>query len=148
MLHQSTRQAARMLQADLGEAHRTFLEDVLFEAVVTAGAIVAAADGQADTSERAALVNFVERNHRLSTFTHDDTSDAFDTCIRQFDLSGGVPETAFDSLRRVTDSLGIRDVVCAAGKVAFADGRMQPDEEAALGLIQSTILPSPTTRHE
>lgn len=148
MLHQPTRQASRMPQADLREAHRTFLEEVLFEAVVTAGAIVAVADGQADTSERAELVSFVERSHWLSTFTPVDTSDAFDTCIRQFDLSGGVPESAFNSLRRVSDSLGIREVVCAAGKVAFADGRMQPSEETALGLIQSAIKPLLTTRHD
>lgn len=81
-------------------------------------------------------------------FTPVDTGDAFDSRVRQFELNGGVPPSAFSSLHRVSDNLGIREVVCAAGEVAFADGRMQPSEAAALGLIQSVIKPLLTTRHD
>ena len=93
-------------------------------------------------------MSFVERSHWLSTFTAADTSDALDSRIREFELSGDVPESAFKILRRVSDSLGIREVVCAAREVAFADGRMQPTEEVAFGLIQSAIQPPLTTRQD
>jgi tellurite resistance protein len=142
MLHQNARQSSRMPAADLREAHRTYLEETLFEAVVTAGVVVAFADGQADVAERAELVGFVEQSSWLSTFTPAETSDAFDSRVRQFQMVGGVPESTISSLRQVGDRAGIREVVCAAERVALADGRVQASEKKAIQIIRSAVMPA------
>jgi tellurite resistance protein len=141
MLHQNARQSSRMPAADLREAHRTYLEETLFEAVVTAGVVVAFADGRADAAERLELVGFVEQSSWLSTFTPAETSDAFDSRVRQFEMIGGVSESTISSLRQVGDRAGILEVVCAAERVALADGRVQASEKTAIQFIRSAVMP-------
>src|SRR4051794_23785088 len=131
-----------MSSAELRQAHHTYLEEMLFEAVVTAGAVVALADGQVAPEERATVVDLVERSGWLSTYTAAEAADAFESQIRQLQLEPGVPEAVINSVRRVGDGLGSRVVVCAAEQVAFADGHIRPSEERALGLIRSALAPS------
>lgn len=144
MSHRNARQSSRMPPADLREAHRTYLEETLFEAVVTAGVVVAFADGRADTLERAELVHFVEQSGWLSTFTPTDTSDAFDSRLRQFEMIGSTAEAAMGSLRRVGDRAGVCEVIAAAERVALADGCMQASETEVLKLIRSAVMPAST----
>ena len=142
MASRNTRRPSPMSPAQLRQAHHTYLEEMLFEAVVTAGAVVALADGQVDPEERASVVDLVEQSGWLSTYTAAEAADAFDSEVRQLELDGGDPETALNSVRRVGDGLGSRVVVCAAEQVARADGRVQFPEERALGLIRSALAPS------
>ena len=142
MLHQNARQSSRMPAADLREAHRTYLEETLFEAVVTAGVVVALADGRADAAERAELVGFVEQSSWLSTLTPAEIIDAFDSHVRQFEMIGGVSEATINSLRQVGDRAGIREVVCAAERVALADGCVQTSEKTAIQFIRSAVMPA------
>jgi tellurite resistance protein len=142
MAPQNVRRPSPMSPAQLRQAHHTYLEEMLFDAVVTAGAVVALADGQVDPEERARVADLVERSGWLSTYTAAEAADAFDSRVRQLELEGGVPETALNSVRRVGDGLGSRVVVCAAEQVARADGRIQLPEERALGLIRSALAPS------
>jgi tellurite resistance protein TerB len=142
MKHQNTRKASRMPAADLVEAHRTYHEETLFEAVVVAGVVVALADGQVDTAERLELVRFVEQCEMLPTFTPSDTSDAFDSRVRQFEMVGSVYHAAFKTLRKVDNRPEISEVVEAAESVASADGHVQPPEERqVIQFIRSTIAP-------
>jgi len=131
-----------MPAADLGEAHRTYLEETLFEAVIVAGVIVAFADGRADAAERSELVSFVEQSGWLSAFTPADTSDAFDSRVRQFEMIGGVSEATISTLRQVGDRAGMHEVVCAAERVALADGRVHAAEQIAIQFIRSAVTPS------
>jgi hypothetical protein len=80
MIHQNARKSSRMPAADLIEAHRTYHEETLFDAVVVAGVVVALADGQADTAERLELARFVEqsriyRHSRRVTQTTPSTAE-------------------------------------------------------------------------
>jgi tellurite resistance protein len=123
------------------EAHRTYLEETLFEAVVTAGVMVAFADGRANESERSELASFVGQNHWLPTFTPADAIEAFDSRVRQFEMTSSVPESEMGSLQRVNDDIGICEVVRAAELVALADGRMQPAEVEVLRRVHSAMFP-------
>lgn len=137
----NARLAAQMLQGQRNSVHRDYLEETLFEAVVTAGAIVALADGAAESCERAELVGFVERSHWLETYTPGEAAEAFDSRVRQFELAGGIP-AAMSSLRRVGDTLGASIVLAAGERVAAADGHVQTAEEAVLRLIRQSIKPA------
>jgi tellurite resistance protein len=142
MIHQNTRKPSRMLAADLVEAHRTYHEEALFDAVVVAGVVVALADGQADTAERLELARFVERSKMLSTFTPSDASEAFDSRVRQFEMEGSVCHAAFKTLRRVDSHPGISEVVGAAESVASADGHVQSSKERqVIQFIRSIVVP-------
>lgn len=146
MSQQHARHPSRLPPAALGEAHRTYLEETLFEAVVTAGVVVAFANGRAGAVERAALVDFVERSNWMTTFTPAETSDAFDSRLRQFELTGSTPEEAMGSVRRVGDRAGIFEVLCAAERVALTHGCLQPSEAQALALIRSAVNPVSVSR--
>ena len=141
MAHHLARRSSPMSPAQLRAAHHTYLEEMLFEAVVTASAVVALADGRADPSEQAELVSFVERNDWLSTYTPAETAEAFESRLRQLEFAGSVSEAAMNSVRRVADGLGARVVICAAEHIARADGHVQASEERALGMIRSAAAP-------
>lgn len=142
MSHQHTRQPSRMSPAARGEAHRTYLEETLFEAVVTASIVVAFADGRADASERLEFASFIEHSRWLPTFTLADAAEAFDSRVRQFEMTSGLPEGEMGSLQRVSDDIGICEVVRAAELVALADGCIQPAEMEALRRVRSAMCPS------
>ena len=142
MSHQHTRQSSRMSRAAQGEAHRAYLEEILFEAVVTAGVVVAFADGRADASERSELASFVGQNRWLPTFTPADAVEAFDSRVRQFEMTGSVPESEMGSLQRVSDDTGIGEIVRAAELVALADGCLRHREMEALRRVHSAMSPS------
>jgi tellurite resistance protein len=131
-----------MSLAAQGEAHRTYLEEVLFEAVITAGVVVAFADGQADASERSELASFVGQNRWLPTFTPADATEAFDSRVRQFELTSSVPEDEVSSLQRVSDDIGMGEIIRAAELVALADGCLRAPEMEALRRVRSAMNPS------
>ena len=142
MSHQHTRQSSRMSPAAREEAHRTYLEETLFEAVLTAGAVVAFADRRADAAERSEFAGFVGHSRWLPTFTPADAAEAFDSRVRQFEMAGSIPESEMGSLQRVGDDVGICEIVRAAELVALADGCVQPAEVEALRRIRSAMGPS------
>lgn len=131
-----------MSSAARGEAHRTYLEDTLFEAIVTVGAMVAFADQRADTSERLEFARFVGQNRWLPTFTPADAIEAFDSRVRQFEMTSSVPESEMGSLQKVSNDIGIGEIVRAAELVALADGCMQPAEVEVLRRVRSALCPS------
>lgn len=135
-----------MSSAVLREAHRTYLEETLFEAVISAAAIVALADGEVDEAERTELVGLVERSGWLSTYTATEAVDAFDSQIRQLQLAGTPPEALLNSVRRIGDTHGACVVLWGAQSVASADGRVEKPEETALALIRSAVALHATAR--
>jgi len=131
-----------MSPAARGEAHRTYLEETLFEAVVIAGVVVAFADGRVDVSERSEFASFVGQSRWLPTFTPADAAEAFDSRVRQFELTSSVPQGELHTLQRVSDGIGTCEVVRSAELVALADGCMQPAEMEALRRVRAAMCPS------
>lgn len=136
-----TRLTAKVATDGIKSAHKDYLEERLFEAVVTAGAVVAVADGVAKPGERAELIDFVDRSTWLQSHTSDETAQAYDARVRQFTLEGGIPE-AISSLRGVGDGLGGRVVMAAGHCVACADGSVPAAEQDVLQAIRSALDPA------
>ena len=145
MSHHYIRLSSRIARQELDEEHRSFLEEKLFDAIVASGVIVALADGRADEVERSVCADFVDRSHRLSTFTSADAIHAFDSYARQLEKDSDVPEAWQATLRRVSNRASGDDVLCVARKVAFADGSLHSAEEQALDLIRLGVAPSHKT---
>jgi hypothetical protein len=97
--------------ADLtsGLSHRD--EDVT-QALVTAGALVALADGQVDEGERDALVNFVDRQGFVPTISQKEIAEAFDNSVRKIRRRGVSP--VMEALRPLA-GLSLASVIVRIG---------------------------------
>ncbi|MDT7953316.1 MAG: TerB family tellurite resistance protein [Acetobacteraceae bacterium] len=111
----------------------------MFDAVVTAGAMMACADRPAAASERSEFATFVGHSPWMPTFTASDAAEAFDSRVRQFEMVGGDLDREMGSLRQVSDDIGIGEVVRVCELVAMADGRLQPAEVQVLRDVRSAM---------
>ena len=119
------------LSADIFD-HR---DEEVVQALVTAGALVALADGELQPAERAELVNFVDRQGFAPTTSRRDIAEAFDSRLRELGTPAG-PHVIVDTLRpmagRSLASVVIRTAdACDAFSVGFqpiapAAGRWVP----------------------
>jgi tellurite resistance protein len=62
-----------------------YRDDEMMHALVTAGALVAVADGQVHAVERGELVNFVDRRGFVSTISRHEIAETFDVRVRQLE---------------------------------------------------------------
>jgi tellurite resistance protein len=134
---------AGIIFASLGD-----LENELLDAVVTAAALVARADGWVDPVEREQLLDFLDLNEFMSGFTRAEILDAFERRIRELRAPDGtlaalgrLQRQSARSLARSLTSL----VVDASEQVAAADCRLDPREQRMLQLIRAALglHPSP-----
>src|SRR5262249_40744609 len=112
--------------------------DELFDAIITAAAMVARADGWIDPVERSQLLGFLNRNGLLAVFTREEALDAFEDRTRQLAERCGA-EVAIGRLRRLAGRSLARLVVDAGTHVAAADGRLHPGELHTLELIRIAL---------
>jgi tellurite resistance protein len=115
-------------------------DEELLDAVVTAAALVARADGWVDSSERSDLLEFLNRNGFWSVFSRAEVLDAFERRLRELDEAGGAGQAA-DSLGRVAGRSPARLVVEASEQIAAADGYLHPREARILVLIRAALAP-------
>jgi tellurium resistance protein TerD len=126
-----------MTQAGLA-AYMRDRADELFDAIITAAAMVARADGWIDPVERSQLLGFLNRNGFLAVFTREEVLDAFEDRTRQLAERCGA-EVAIGGLRQLAGRSLARLVVDAGTHVAAADGRLHPGELHALALIRMAL---------
>jgi tellurite resistance protein len=138
MLKSSLRLDDKAVSEELRSADQDYRQDTLFEAVVTVGAIVAVSDGLAEDCERNELAAFVGTRPGLETYTPDETLDAFDSRVREFEMVGGLANALHD-LRKVADRDGVRTVLAAGDCIAAADGDVHFNETTALRLVRLSI---------
>jgi len=74
-------------------------EDELLDAVLTAVALVARADGRIDAAERSQLLDFLHRKGILTVFTPAEILETFEHRVRELNEPGG-PVEALKHLRR------------------------------------------------
>lgn len=67
--------------AKLTANHLNHSDEELMQALVTAGALVALADGQMEPVERHELVNFIHRQSFMPTISQDRIAEAFDNRV-------------------------------------------------------------------
>ena len=152
MQNRSSRKPSHMTPAEIVAAYLDDRDGDLLDAVVTAAALVARADGHIQLVERGLLIDFMDRNGFLSIFSCAEILDAFDRRVHQFEEPGGA-EAAVDRLRRFAGRTPVRRLVIGIGRrVATADGHLHPFERHVLQRLRAALrapsAPSaPTQRH-
>jgi tellurite resistance protein TerB len=120
-------------------------DEEVMQALVTAGAFVALADGRVEAIERDELVNYIGRQEFVPTISQRDIAEAFDNRVRQLrdrDTANAIVE-AFQPLA----GLSLASVVVrTAERVAAADRQIHLGELRALKLIRLIMITLPATR--
>jgi tellurite resistance protein len=124
--------------------HLNHRDDDVTQALVTAGALVALADGHADEAERDALVNFVDRQGFVPSISQQDIAEAFDNSVRKIRQRGASPVT--EALRPLAGLSLASVIVRTAERVAAADRKIHPGELRALKLIRVVMMTLPAKR--
>jgi len=110
------------------------------QAVVTACAMIACADGHVAVKERRSLLRFLRHHGALARFGRAPVLAAFDVAVRE-----AAPMTldqicdVADRLRDVAGMPGAPLVAHAAAHVALADGITWPQEIALLDVIRDRV---------
>lgn len=117
-------------------------DEEVMQALVTAGALIALADGRIAAVERDALVNYLDRQGFVPTMTRQDIAEAFDDRVQE--LKGrDSPEVIAKTFRPLAGLSLASVVVRTAERVAAADWQIHPAELAALKLIRLFLLTLP-----
>jgi len=127
--------------AELMAAYMEDRDGELLDAVITAAALVAGADGWIAPAERRQLFDFLRRQGLLSVATRAEILDAFETRTRELEERRGA-ELVVDSLRRLAGRSPSRLVIDVGREIAAADCRVDPREQHMLQLIR-VILGGP-----
>jgi tellurite resistance protein len=120
-------------------------DEEVMQALVTAGALVALADGRVEAVERDELVNYIDRQEFLPTLSQHEIAEAFDNRVRQL----GDRDTANVIVQAFQPLAGLSlasVVVRTAERVAAADRQIHPGELRALKLIRLIMITLPATR--
>jgi tellurite resistance protein len=113
-------------------------------ALITAGALVAVADGRLDEAERDRALEYIEERRFAPRTSRGQIAERFEACagrLQSTDFAGLV----LDALRPVP-GLGLAlDVVAIAEAVAVADGTVHPSEAKTIALLKliTTARPEP-----
>jgi tellurite resistance protein len=138
MSNRNARDRVALTQAEIMAAYMDAREDELLDAVVTAAALVARADGCIEPIERSQLLDFLNRNGLVSVLTRAEILDFFERRIRLLEGEGGT-EAAVESLGRLAGRSTARLVVDAGEHVAAADGHLHPSELQVLQFIRIAL---------
>src|SRR5215471_8680457 len=109
-------------------------------ALVTAGAFVALADGRIQTVDRDEVLRYIDRRRFVATRRR--IAELFDERaghLQDADFANVVVE----ALRPVPSLSLTSDVMCIAERVAAADRQMHPDEAQMIRLIRLIIMSFP-----
>lgn len=123
-------------------------EDELLDAIVTAAALVARADGRIDAAERGQLLDFLHRKGIPIVFTPARILEMFERRIRELNEPGGAIG-ALKHLRRHAKRPPAGVIIKACQEIAAADCRIDPREQHILHLIGITLggtLPASAVR--
>jgi tellurite resistance protein len=117
-------------------------EDVM-QGLVTAGALVAIADGQVQAVERDELVNFMWE--LMPAFSDNQIGELFDRRVRDLRDRDAVAVVT-EKLRPLTGLSLASVVVRTAERVAAADRQIHPSELQAITLLRLFMASLPTRR--
>jgi tellurite resistance protein len=114
-------------------------DETVMQALITAGAFMALADGRAETIERDELVNFVDRQGFVPSASRHEIAEAFDNRVRQLQDRDSADVIA-ETFRPLVGLSLASIVVRTATQVAAADRYIDPGELQALKLIRMSLL--------
>jgi tellurite resistance protein len=140
MPNRNARNRVALTQAEIMAAYMDDRDDELVDAIVTAAALVARADGYVEPVERSRLLYFLNHNGLMSVFTRAEILDLFERRILQLEDKDGV-KSAIESLGRLAGRSTARLVVDASEHVAEADSDLHPRELQVLQFIRVALTP-------
>jgi tellurite resistance protein len=121
-------------------------DEQMLQALVTAGAFIAVADGQIQLVERDELIDFVTRQGFVPASSKQDVAEAFDSRVRQLEdsrvrqLDGRDMFIAvFESVRPLAGMSLSSVVVRTAERVAHADRELHSSEIESLNLLRGML---------
>lgn len=138
MSNRSSRKNEAVSKAEITAAWQQRRDDELLDAVASAAALVAHADGEGAGVERAQIVDLLARSGCLATITRADILDAFDHRLRHVQERGGI-EMTLESLRRIAGHAPARLIIGTAEHVAAADSHLHANEMHALRSIRRAL---------
>jgi tellurite resistance protein len=128
--------------AELRAGRRDRDEDML-QALVTAGALVALADGELAPVERGELLSFINRQGFIPTISQQDAAAAFDNRVRQLEDRYGA-NVILETLRPLAGLSLASVVVRTAERVAAADRKIHRGEQRALQVLRLVLKTLPS----
>jgi tellurite resistance protein len=131
--------------AELAAEHVDYDDKNVVQALVTAGALVALADGHLKNVEREEFVGFVYRQDFAPTFSPSGIANSFDRRVRELEENYD-PNLIIDGLRPLAGLSLTSVVVRTAERVAAADGTIHPGEEQAIKLIRLIMRSLPAKK--
>ena len=107
----------------------------VMDALVTAAALVAVADGRVHAVEREEFVNCIDEERLFPGFSGSEIAAAFDKRAQQLQHRDG-PEVIIKALRPLSGVLSSQLVLRIGRRVANADHRINQSELSALKLLR------------
>jgi tellurite resistance protein TerB len=113
----------------------------VIQALLTAGALVALADGRVRAVEREEAVNYIDQQALFSAIPRSKIAEAFDHHARRL-LQRGSPDVIMEALRPPAGSSSASLVLGIAEHVAAADRQIHRNELSTLKLLELiSIMP-------
>jgi tellurite resistance protein TerB len=109
------------------------------EALVTAGALVALADGRVDAIERDEAVDYIDRHRLAPAISRQRLAEFFDARVRRLD-DRDFASLIVDAFRPVAGLSLASDMIRIAERVAAADGRIHPSEVQVITLLRLIMM--------
>ena len=134
--------SANTATAELAANYADYRDREVMQALVTAGALVALADGHLEDVERDELVGFIHRQDFAPTISQRGIAKAFDNRVRE----NYNPNVVIEALRPL-GGLSLTSVaIRTAERVAAADRKIHPSEEKAISLIRLIMMSLPANK--
>jgi tellurite resistance protein TerB len=119
-----------------------YRDEEIMQGLVTAGALVALADGEVTPVERAELMNFVERQGFVPSIPLVDISETFDSRVQELE-GRNCANVIMKTLRPLAGQSLASIVVGTAQRVAVADQKIHLGELQALRLLRRIMINLP-----
>lgn len=106
------------------------------DAIMAGSVIIAAADGEIESAEKAKMLKFVQTNQLLKVFNTSDVAAAFNKYADQYEFDSGIGyDEAIKAVRKVNDAEQKRLLVRVCVAIAKADGEVEAAEVTAVKKI-------------
>ena len=128
--------------ADLVAEYFNQRDEQLMQALVTAGAFVALADGYVKDVERHELVSYVDGNDLVPTIAQREIIEAFDNRVREIEDRGSA-NVIVDAFRPLVGRSPSSFLLRVAERVAAADGYLHTSEVQSIEIVRLIVTNPP-----
>lgn len=136
-LKKNTESARAALTAEISK----YKNKAFMEAVVSACALVAAADGNVSSDEKQKMVGYMQSSDELKVFKMLDVMNAFNDAVAKFEFDAEIGKAeALKTISKLRDDEGAAKLlvrVCCA--IGAADGDFDAKERAMVALIATDL---------